>query len=154
MHFNGFSLSLQTDMRKLLLSAIVLVTASVCSVSCRMAPNEQLGDTLAASVFEPEDTMKGREVVEVEPDSAALEEAARALASIVDSTDIFVVGAETNRQWIQLLSYPSRRDTTLFGKGQHFKATGSTEPGTMVRVKFFALPSGTRIVTRTEQVIH
>lgn len=154
MHFNGFSLSLQTDMRKLLLFAIVLVTASVCSVSCRMAPNEQLGDTLAASVFEPEDTMKGREVVEVEPDSAALEEAARALASIVDSTDIFVVGAETNRQWIQLLSYPSRRDTTLFGKGQHFKATGSTEPGTVVRVKFFALPSGTRIVTRTEQVIH
>lgn len=154
MHFNGFSLSLQTDMRKLLLFAIVLVTASVCSVSCRMAPNEQLGDTLAASVFEPEDTMKGREVVEVEPDSAALEEAARALASIVDSTDIFVVGAETNRQWIQLLSYPSRRDTTLFGKGQHFKATGSTEPGTVVRVKFYALPSGTRIVTRTEQVIH
>lgn len=154
MHFNGFSLSLQTDMRKLLLFAVVLVTASVCSVSCRMAPNEQLGDTLAASVFEPEDTMKGREVVEVEPDSAALEEAARALASIVDSTDIFVVGAETNRQWIQLLSYPSRRDTTLFGKGQHFKATGSTEPGTVVRVKFFALPSGTRIVTRTEQVIH
>lgn len=154
MHFNGFSLSLQTDMRKLLLFAIVLVTASVCSVSCRMAPNEQLGDTLAASVFEPEDTMKGREVVEVEPDSAALEEAARALASIVDSTDIFVVGAETNRQWIQLLSYPSRRDTTHFGKGQHFKATGSTEPGTVVRVKFYALPSGTRIVTRTEQVIH
>lgn len=154
MHFNGFSLSLQTDMRKLLLFAIVLVAASVCSVSCRMAPNEQLGDTLAASVFEPEDTMKGREVVEVESDSAALEEAARALASIVDSTDIFVVGAETNRQWIQLLSYPSRRDTTLFGKGQHFKATGSTEPGTVVRVKFFALPSGTRIVTRTEQVIH
>ena len=154
MHFNGFSLSLQTDMRKLLLFAVVLVTASVCSVSCRMAPNEQLGDTLAASVFEPEDTMKGREVVEVEPDSAALEEAARALASIVDSTDIFVVGAETNRQWIQLLSYPSRRDTTLFGKGQHFKATGSTEPGTVVRVKFYALPSGTRIVTRTEQVIH
>lgn len=154
MRFNGFSLSLQTDMRKLLLFAVVLVTASVCSVSCRMAPNEQLGDTLAASVFEPEDTMKGREVVEVEPDSAALEEAARALASIVDSTDIFVVGAETNRQWIQLLSYPSRRDTTLFGKGQHFKATGSTEPGTVVRVKFYALPSGTRIVTRTEQVIH
>ena len=141
-------------MRKLLLFAIVLIMACVCSVSCRMAPNEQLRDTLAASVFEPEDTTKGVEVAEVEPDSAALEEAARALASIVDSADIFVVGAETNRQWIQLLSYPSRRDTTLYGKGQHFKATGSTEPGTVVRVKFYALPSGTRIVTRSEQVIH
>ena len=141
-------------MRKLLLFAIVMVIASVASVSCRMAPSNELGDTLAASVFEPEDTTTVREVAEVEPDSAALEEAARALASIVDSTDMFVVGAETNRQWIQLLSYPSRRDTALYGKGQHFKATGSTEPGTVVRVKFYTLPSGTRIVTRTEQVIH
>ena len=140
-------------MRKLLFFAVVVLIASMASVSCRMAPNEQLGDTLAASVFEPEDTTT-IVVVAAEPDSAALEEAALALANIVDSTDVFVVGAETNRQWIQLLSYPSRRDTALYGKGQHFKATGSTEPGTVVRVKFYALPSGTRIVTRTEQVIH
>lgn len=153
MRLRAFSLSLQTDMRKLLFFAIAVIFASMVSVSCRMAPNEQLGDTLAASVFEPEDTTTAVVAV-AEPDSAALEEVAQALASIVDSTDVFVVGAETNRQWIQLLSYPSRRDTTLYGKGQHFKATGSTEPGTVVRVKFYALPSGTRIVTRTEQVIH
>ena len=141
-------------MKKLLFIFACIVAPLCVSTSCRMAPSDQLGDTLAASVFEPEDTTKSLQADVVEPDSAALEEAARALASIVDSTDMFVVGAETNRQQIQLLSYPSRRDTTLYGKGLHFKATGSTEPGTLVRVKFYALPSGTRIVTRTEQVIH
>lgn len=141
-------------MKKLLFFFACMVVPLCVSTSCRMAPNGQLGDTIAANIFEPEDTTSGTLLAEnAEPDSAALEEAARALASIVDSTDVFIVGAETNRQWIQLLSYPSRRDTTLYGKGQHFKATGSTEPGTLVRVKFYALPSGTRIVTRTEQVI-
>ena len=43
-------------MKKLLIFALVTVLITFIHTSCKFAPKEELGDTVAASVFEPYDT--------------------------------------------------------------------------------------------------
>ena len=53
-------------MRKLVIVLIVMMCAGMMSVSCRYQRVESLGDTVAASIFEPEDTMAKRLAMESE----------------------------------------------------------------------------------------
>lgn len=120
----------------LLLSAPLLFPSA-----CKMAPKDNPGDTVAASEFYP-------------PDTAALaRQAAKARknAPVKDSTDIFVVGEGSTRRQLQLLSYPSRRDTLLFGKARHMRVSGSADYGHVVRVSFY-VAHGDTLVQRVEEV--
>ena len=134
-------------MKKLLIFALVTVLITFVHTSCKFAPKEELGDTVAASVFEPYDTtMAGRR-------KAGQDTLLKArMKNTKDSADLFFIGPESNAQALQLLSYPSRRDTTSFSKGRHLKVTGNADIGRVVRVKFYTLPSGDSIVTRIEEI--
>ncbi len=129
-------------MRKILLSIIIVLGAALASTSCRMAPSHNLGDTVSAKVFEPADTSarvalgKGKKVVPIK-----------------DSADIYIIGEASTRTTVQLLSYPSRRDTAIYAKGKHIKVTGNADYGHAVRAKFWISDAGDTLVTRLEEYL-
>ena len=135
-------------MRKLLLSSLFLSMMTGAGVSllssCRMAPKQDPGDTVAASVFAPVDT-------------AALNRKVRArhalLMNAKDSTDIFYIGQGSTDKRVQLISYPSQRDTLVYGKTRHLKRSGSTDVGHIVRVKFL-VSEGDTLVQGLEEARH
>lgn len=110
--------------------------------SCKMAPKQDPGDTVAASVFAPIDT-------------AALHRKQRAeqarLRNAKDSINIFYIGAGSTDKKIQLISYPSQRDTLTCSKARHMKRSGSTDAGHIVRVKFY-VSRGDSLVQGLEEV--
>ena len=119
------------------------MAATFAATSCRMATKPQLGDTVDAKVFEPEDT-------------AAINKAARAkakaLAAAKDSVDIYYIGTGSTATTVQLVSYPSRRDTALYAKGRHIKVDGNADFGHVVRARFWVSDRGDTLVTRIEEV--
>lgn len=124
-------------MRKLLLFAYICAAAIGVTTGCRFAHEEPLGDTVAASVFAPKDT-------------AAINKKKKAkIAAVVkDSADVFYIGGGSDRQTLQLLSYPSRRDTFSYGKTAHIEVEGSADTGRVVKVAFYVLPSGDSLVSK------
>ncbi len=119
------------------------MAATFAATSCRMATKPQLGDTVDAKVFEPEDT-------------AAINKAARAkakaLAAAKDSVDIYYIGTGSIATTVQLVSYPSRRDTALYAKGRHIKVDGNADFGHVVRARFWVSNRGDTLVTRLEEI--
>lgn len=119
------------------------MVATFAATSCRMATKPQLGDTVDAKVFEPEDT-------------AAINKAARAkakaLAAAKDSVDIYYIGTGSTATTVQLVSYPSRRDTALYAKGRHIKVDGNADFGHVVRARFWVSDRGDTLVTRLEEI--
>ncbi len=119
------------------------MAATFAATSCRMATKPQLGDTVDAKVFEPEDT-------------AAINKAARAkakaLAAAKDSVDIYYIGTGSTATTVQLVSYPSRRDTALYAKGRHIKVDGNADFGHVVRARFWVSDRGDTLVTRLEEI--
>ena len=114
----------------------------MCSaVSCRFAKEEQLDDTVAAQVFEPVVAAKKKVVLR---DSAA--------TIAHDSVDIFYVGDGSTKHLLQLVSYPSRRDTLLLGKAVHLRVRGNADFGHVIRVGFFHLPTGDSIVKTIDEI--
>ena len=120
---------------------MIVAGASLVS-SCKMAPKSDPGDTVAASVFAPVDT-------------AALHRKQRAekarLAHAKDSIGIFYIGAGSTDKKIQLVSYPSQRDTLTYSKARHMKRSGSTDVGHVVRVKFY-VSKGDSLVQELEEL--
>lgn len=130
-------------MRQLLICLSFLIVLPFFSVSCKMAPKDEPGDTVAASVFNPVDT-------------AALNRKARKHVTAVpvkDSTDIFYMGEGNAQRQLLLISYPSRRDTVHYVTTRHFKTTGNTEPGRAVRIKLWISDSGDTLVSRAEEFV-
>lgn len=119
------------------------MAATFAATSCLMATKPQLGDTVDAKVFEPEDT-------------AAINKAARAkakaLAAAKDSVDIYYIGTGSTATTVQLVSYPSRRDTALYAKGRHIKVDGNADFGHVVRARFWVSDRGDTLVTRLEEI--
>ncbi len=119
------------------------MAATFAATSCRMATKPQLGDTVDAKVFEPEDT-------------AAINKAARAkakaLAAAKDSVDIYYIGTGSTATTVQLVSYPSRRDTALYAKGRHIKVDGNADFGHVVRARFWVSDRGDTLVTRLKEI--
>lgn len=134
-------------MRKILflLPPIVLALVVGMLTSCRFATSHKDGDTIAASEFEPADTS----LVSKHQVKDTLNHVAQ---NIVDSTDIFYVGTGSTRQFLQLVSYPSKRDTLVYGKTLHIKVKGSADFNSIVRVKFYLLNGKDSLVSAVEQV--
>ena len=88
------------------LAATTLITTT--STSCKFAPDQHDGDTAAASEFYPEDTSSAH--------AKKMAKKTAEQAAIVDSTDIFYIGSGSTKDIIQLVSYPSRRDTLYIAR--------------------------------------
>ena len=124
-----------------MLLAVVLGTTS----GCRFAQQYHDGDTVAASVFEPEDTS-----------AAAVHKRdtlRKAQAVVADSVGIYYVGTGSTKQFLQLVSYPSKRDTLVYGKTRHVRVKGSADYNNVVRVKFYLLNGKDSLVSEVEQVV-
>ena len=106
------------------------------STACRYAHEDKPGDTVAAINFDPSLAPKPKQPTA--PDTSKTQ-------PTTDSTDIF-------RRTLQLLSYPSKRDTAIFRKAQHIRVSGSADYGRVVRVTFFCLPSGDSLVNTVTEV--
>lgn len=113
--------------------------------SCRFAKSYNDGDTVAASVFEPEDTSTAGRAAK---DSVK----AVAKAAVVDSVGMYYVGSGSTKQFLQLVSYPSKRDTLVYGKTRHVRVKGSADFNNVVRVKFYLLNGKDSLVSAVEQV--
>ena len=134
-------------MKKLmfLLPAFLLAAVLGMTTSCRFAQQYHDGDTVAASVFEPEDTsaaaVRKRDTLQ------------KAQTAVADSIGMYYVGTGSTRQFLQLVSYPSRRDTLVYGKTRHVMVKGSADYNNLVRVKFYLLNGKDSLVSEVEQVV-
>ena len=129
-------------MRKLTSIPLLLIAMQMVIASCRMAPSQDNGDTVAAKEFYP-------------PDTAALRRAAAkdsTLRPVKDSADIFIIGPASTRHEVQLLSYPSRRDSASYTKSRHIRVRGNADVGHVVRVVFYATPKGDTLVSRITEL--
>lgn len=129
-------------MKKLFLFVSALIVSTSVTMSCKFAKEDNPGDTVAASVFEPYEP-------KAKPDTAS---AAIVVSSTKDSVGIYYIGEGSGKAQLQLLSYPSRKDTTLYYKARHVRVKGSAQIGNVIRVGFFHLPSGDSIVNMVEQI--
>ena len=123
------------------LAATTFITTT--STSCKFAPDQHDGDTVAASEFYPEDT-------------AAIHAKKTAKMAAVkagkDSVGIYYIGSGSTKDIIQLVSYPSRRDTLLYSKTRHVKVKGSADIDHVVRVDFYLLNGKDSLVKYVEEV--
>lgn len=124
---------------------MLLVLAGGMLTSCRFATSYKDGDTIAASEFEPADTSLASNL--------SKDTLKRVAQAVVDSTDIFYVGTGSTKQFLQLVSYPSKRDTLVYGKTIHIKVKGSADFNNVVRVRFYLLNGKDSLVSAVEQVV-
>ena len=125
-------------------SLLLLPVVSAFFVSsCRMAPKDNPGDTVASSQFYP-------------PDTAQLHRQRQADSAVVaqqpDSIDIFYVGEGSTRHELQLVSYPSRRDTIMHSKARHIRVEGKADFGTVVRIKLWTSQRGDTLVKEVKVI--
>ena len=107
---------------------------------CRISPPCDDGDTVAACEFEPEDT-------------AAKAQPVRAVqTAVTDSVGIYYIGDGSTCTHLQLVSYPSRRDTVVYGKTLHVRVKGSAAFGSVVRVQFYLLNGRDSLVRAVEEL--
>lgn len=123
----------------------LMLIASVSTTGCRMAPKDEPGDTVAAYVFAPVDTAA--------LNRKAREAAAKKAAMVKDSTDIFYVGDGSTKEMLQLVSYPSRRDTMEYGKTGHCKKKGNADYGHVVRIQLWVSERGDTLVKSIEEIV-
>ena len=133
-------------MKKLLyvVAAFVATTFITTTTSCKFAPSQDDGDTVAASQFYPEDTTQ-HALMAAKKNSVQ--------KAIVDSVGMYYIGSGSTKERIQLLSYPSRRDTVEYGKTRHVKVKGSADIGHVVRVQFYLLNGKDSLVKYVEEVV-
>ena len=129
--------------------AVALVAATILTstaTGCKFAPSQEDGDTVAASVFYPEDTTSAH-TAKAEKDTAATED-------ITDSVGMYYIGSGSDKDRIQLVSYPSKRDTFIYSKTRHVKVKGSADINHVVRVDFYLLNGKDSLVKYVEEVDH
>lgn len=112
------------------------------TVSCHFAPSQDYGDTVAANVFYPIETPV--------PQKKDTTQNTRKLSA--DSLDIYYIGKASNREYLQLVSYPSRKDTAIYGKTRHIKIKGCADIGHVVKVQFYLLNGKDSLVKAIEEV--
>lgn len=132
--------------RSVILQATLLllpVTSAFFAGSCRMAPKDNPGDTVASAEFYPPDTTQINR--HRKSDSTAV-------AQRADSTDIFYVGEGSTRRELQLVSYPSRRDTVVRFKARHIRVEGRADVGSVVRITLWASHRGDTVVKEVKVI--
>lgn len=134
-------------MKKLLyaVAALIATTFITTTTSCKFAPDQNDGDTVAASLFEPEDTTTLHARKAAKKDSI--------MKTIVDSVGMYYVGSGSTKDRLQLLSYPSRCDTLEYGKTRHVKVKGNADINHVVRVQFYLLNGKDSLVKYVEEVV-
>lgn len=136
-------------MKKIFFMLPLILVAMIVGMltGCRFAQSCKDGDTVAASEFEPADTSNAKHSVNdtLKKDSS--------FKAVVDSVGIYYVGTGSTKQFLQLVSYPSRRDTLVYGKTRHVKVKGSADYNNIVRVKFYLLNGKDSLVSAVEQVV-
>lgn len=132
-------------MKKILYLVAILIATTTLSTttSCKFAPDQNDGDTVAASVFYPADTAT------LHAKEAAKHKAA--LQTIKDSIGMYYIGSGSTKDRIQLVSYPSRRDTIEYGKTRHVKVKGCADIDHVVRVQFYLLNGKDSLVKYVEE---
>lgn len=134
-------------MKKILyvVATFVATTFITTTTSCKFAPNQNDGDTVAASAFYPADTsaLHAKKMAKLAAEKNA----------IVDSIGMYYVGSGSNKEHIQLVSYPSRRDTLLYNKTRHVKVKGNADIDHVVRVQFYLLNGKDSLVKSVEEVV-
>lgn len=133
-------------MKKLIYMAAAFAVAAAMStttIGCRIPPPTNDGDTVAASEFEPEDTTAAHRRQHANT---------VAQAAVKDSVGMYYVGTGSTKSQLQLVSYPSRRDTLVYGKTRHVRVKGSADFDCVVRVKFYVLHGTDSLVSAVEQV--
>ena len=120
-------------MKSILLIAACIVAMGFAVASCRFAP----------SVFEPADTGLINKKTRAKVADTTI---------VADSVGLYYIGSGSTKQFLQLVSYPSRRDTTVYGKTLHIKVKGSAEINNVVRVKYYLLNGKDSLVKEVEQV--
>lgn len=123
------------------LAATTLITTT--STSCKFAPDQHDGDTVAASEFYPEDTAAIHAKKKVKM---------AAVKAGKDSVGIYYIGSGSTKDIIQLVSYPSRRDTMIFSKTRHVKVKGNADINHVVRVDYYLLNGKDSLVKYVEEV--
>lgn len=133
-------------MKKILYFVAALAATSFITTmgtSCKFAPDQHDGDTVAASEFYPEDT-------------AAIHAKKKTKMAAVkagkDSVGIYYIGSGSTKDMIQLVSYPSRRDTMIFSKTRHIKVKGNADINHVVRVDYYLLNGKDSLVKYVEEV--
>lgn len=130
-------------MKKILYFAAALAataTITTTSTSCKFAPDQHDGDTVAASEFYPIDT------------SAAHAKKMAAIKNGKDSVGIYYVGSNSTKDLIELVSYPSHRDTMMYSKTRHIKVKGNADINHVVRVDFYLHNGKDSLVKYVEEV--
>ena len=123
------------------LAATTFITTT--STSCKFAPDQHNGDTVAASEFYPIDT------------SAIHAKKMAKMAAVKvgkDSVGIYYIGSGSTKDIIQLVSYPSRRDTMIYSKTRHIKVKGNADINHVVRVDYYLLNGKDSLVKYVEEV--
>lgn len=124
--------------------AVLFATITITTTtSCKFAPTQNDGDTVAASVFYPEDTTTSHTQKIVKNST---------LKAIVDSIGIYYIGSGSTKDRLQLLSYPSRKDTLEYSKTRHVKVKGNADIDHIVRVDFYLLNGKDSLVKYVEEV--
>lgn len=127
-------------MKKILLFIPTLFVTFFISISCKFAPSSDMGDTVTAAVFAPIDkTVLAKDTIKQKN-------------NVPDSTDVFIIGDGSTRRLLQLISYPSQRDTMMFGKKRPLKIKGSTQFGSVVRVGFVFGKDSVKLVKTIEEI--
>ena len=124
------------------IAATTLITTT--GTSCKFASEQQDGDTVAANEFYPEDTSSAH--------AKKMAKKTAEQAAIMDSTDIFYIGSGSTKDIIQLVSYPSRRDTFIYSKTLHIKVKGNADINHVVRVDYYLLNGKDSLVKYVEEV--
>ncbi len=142
----AFKWVLQIRMKRILYVLMVFVAimgVGTLTNGYSILPPTEDGDTVAACEFEPEDT-------------AAKAKAVRAAQTkqiaVTDSVGIYYIGDGSTRTHLQLVSYPSRRDTMVYGKTLHVRVKGSAAFGSIVRVQFYLLNGKDSLVRAVEEL--
>ena len=131
-------------MKKILYFVAVLTATAfitTTNTSCKYAPDLHDGDTVAASEFYPEDTT-----------AAHAKKMAKiaAIKASKDSVGIYYVGSGSTKDQIQLVSYPSRRDTMIFGTPRHVKEKANADINHVIRVDYYLLNGKESLLTYEE----
>ena len=123
------------------LAATTFITTT--STSCKFAPDQHDGDTVAASEFYPIDTsaIHAKKMAKI-----------AAVKAGKDSVGIYYIGSGSTKDIIQLVSYPSRRDTMIYSKTRHVKVKGNADINHVVRVDYYLLNGKDSLVKYVEEV--
>lgn len=112
-------------MRNFIYFILLSLLVTLCISGCKMAPSDNNGDTVAAAVFTPAGI------------PTHLSRTIKKGQTAQDSTNIFIIGKKSDHHNLQLVTYPTRKDTLIFVRARHLKVQGNADFGHIVKVKFY-----------------